>query len=81
MMSMDDYHNENIYWNFNSFNNRVIKVVWFEIIHEFKMKILIEIKFSVLLSKTIWTYGEISTAKLVNLYEIYEQNVGVTGLW
>lgn len=81
MMSMDDYHNENIYWNFNSFNNRVIKVVWFEIIHEFKMKILIEIKFSVLLSKPFWTYGEISTAKLVNLYEIYEQNVGVTGLW
>lgn len=25
-----------IYWNFNSFNNRVIKVVCFEIIHEFK---------------------------------------------
>lgn len=36
MMSVDDYHNENIYWNFNSFNNRVIKVVCFEIIHEFK---------------------------------------------
>lgn len=35
-MFMDDYYNENIYWNFNYFNNCVIKVVWFEIIYEFK---------------------------------------------
>lgn len=71
-MFMDDYYNENIYWNFNFFNNCVIKVVWFEIIYEFKMKILIEIKFLVLLSKIIWIYGEILIVKLVNLYEIYE---------
>lgn len=35
-MFMDDYYNENIYWNFNFFNNCVIKVVCFEIIYEFK---------------------------------------------